>query len=169
MRFVWSYETEGSPNTGDSTKPPTASNDTGTRNGPHGTGARAEGSVWKQRTNVMCGGDGLIRHHAVKACGRDAPGRRAESGRGIRARRRTFDVRESRDLRCAGLAEPARTSADAGTADQPTQKPTDADRRRHRPTQGEDTLHMPDRRRHAAHRLSLPTASTASAASSGGQ
>ncbi|GGX85249.1 hypothetical protein GCM10010324_33740 [Streptomyces hiroshimensis] len=50
LRFVWSYETRASPDTGDSTNPPTASNDTGTPNGPRGTGARAEGSVWKQRT-----------------------------------------------------------------------------------------------------------------------
>ncbi|MPY35874.1 hypothetical protein FNH09_32980 [Streptomyces adustus] len=47
--FVQSYECFAPPDTGKSTKRPTASNDTGTRSGPHGTGAWPEGSVWEER------------------------------------------------------------------------------------------------------------------------
>ncbi|GHA55348.1 hypothetical protein GCM10010330_03480 [Streptomyces tendae] len=43
--FVRSYECFASPDTGKSTKRPTVSNDTGTPDGPLGTGAWPEGSV----------------------------------------------------------------------------------------------------------------------------
>ncbi|GHI92287.1 hypothetical protein TPA0905_17580 [Streptomyces olivaceus] len=43
--FVQSYECFAPPDTGKSTKRPTVSNDTGTPEGPLGTGARPEGSV----------------------------------------------------------------------------------------------------------------------------
>ncbi|GAA5059101.1 hypothetical protein GCM10023336_34620 [Streptomyces similanensis] len=44
--FVRSYECFGPPDTGKPTKRPTVSNDTGTPEGPHGTGAGPAGSVW---------------------------------------------------------------------------------------------------------------------------
>ncbi|GJF18963.1 hypothetical protein SHO565_01850 [Streptomyces sp. HO565] len=44
-RFVRSYECFAPRDTGKSTKRPTVSNDTGTRDGPLGTGARPTGSV----------------------------------------------------------------------------------------------------------------------------
>ncbi|GAA4687357.1 hypothetical protein GCM10023324_47550 [Streptomyces youssoufiensis] len=44
--FVRSYEIAERGIPGNSTKRPTVGNDTGTRNGPHGTGARTGGSVW---------------------------------------------------------------------------------------------------------------------------
>ncbi|GAA2241645.1 hypothetical protein GCM10010145_04620 [Streptomyces ruber] len=48
--FVRSYERFAPRDTGKSTKRPTVSNDTGSAPGPHGTGARPEGSVWKAST-----------------------------------------------------------------------------------------------------------------------
>ncbi|GAA2635554.1 hypothetical protein GCM10009863_59990 [Streptomyces axinellae] len=42
---MWSYKDEDRRIPGNSTKRPTVGNDTGTPDGPHGTGAHAEGSV----------------------------------------------------------------------------------------------------------------------------
>lgn len=44
--FVRSYKCFAPRDTGKSTKRPTASNDTGTQDGPHRTGTWPEGSVW---------------------------------------------------------------------------------------------------------------------------